>query len=79
LLESVPRRERVPLAVLPPDAVLAVVVVPPGVVGVPVYRGPGPIDYVCGGCGVVLCDGVIRGMFTSLAFACRCGVINAVR
>ncbi len=78
MLDLEPRREHVTLAVLPADAVPAVVV-PPGLLGVPVYRGPGSVDYVCGGCGVVLCDGVSRGMFGSLAFACRCGAVNAIR
>jgi hypothetical protein len=71
-------REQVTLRVLPADAVPAVVV-PPGLGGVPVYRGPGWIDYLCGQCGAILCHGVSRGMFLSVAFACRCGVVNAVR
>lgn len=78
MLEPATQREHVTLAVLPEGAVAAVVV-PPGLVGVPMYRGPGRVDYLCGRCGTVLCHGVSRGMFVSLAFACRCGAVNALR
>ena len=78
MLEQASQREHITLAVLPAGDVPAVVV-PPGLVGVPVYRGPGWVDYLCGGCGAVLCHGVSRGMFTSLAFGCRCGAVNAIR
>jgi hypothetical protein len=78
VVESSPRREQVTLAVLPRGGEPAVVV-PPGLAGVPVYRGPGWVDYVCGACGAILCCGVSRGMFSSLAFACQCGAVSALR
>ena len=46
--------------------------------GSPVYRGHGPYDYVCGGCGHFLAIGVSPGMFQSLVFACGCGAWNQV-
>ena len=55
------------------------IVVPPGRGGGPAYRGPGEVDYLCGRCGAVLCDGVRPGMFRVLAFSCHCGAVNGVR
>jgi hypothetical protein len=42
------------------------------------YRGLGPADYTCGGCGGILAIGVRPGMFRSLVFPCRCGALNSV-
>lgn len=78
MADTAAHRDQVALSVIPTGAAPAVVV-PPGLAGVPIYRGPGGVDYLCGRCGAVLCDGVSRGMFASLAFACRCGAVNALR
>jgi hypothetical protein len=77
MLEAQAERERIVLATLSIGG-RAAVVVPPGMAGAPIYRGPGRVDYLCGQCGAVLCDGVSPGMFSSLAFACRCGAVSAL-
>jgi hypothetical protein len=78
VLQSVPSRQTFQLTVISPRETLAIVV-PPGRGGGPVCRGPGEVDYLCGECGAVLCDGVSRGMFRVLTFSCHCGALNGVR
>ena len=46
--------------------------------GGPVFRGPGPTDYLCGACDGLLCEGVGSGLFRGVMFRCRCGVLNRV-
>ena len=46
--------------------------------GPPPYRGQGPYDYACGGCGLLLAIGVQPGMFQNLVFTCGCGAWNQV-
>ncbi|MFL5302069.1 MAG: hypothetical protein ACJ79R_17170 [Anaeromyxobacteraceae bacterium] len=53
-------------------------VVPTRREGTVIYRGLGPADYACGGCGRVLAAGVRPGMFRSLVFSCECGALNRV-
>jgi hypothetical protein len=53
-------------------------VVPPSREGGPAFNGAGDVDYVCGCCAALLCAGVRRGMFASLAFACGCGAVNTI-
>ncbi len=78
MLQTVSSRHRFSLSVVAHRDMPAIVV-PPGRGGGPAYRGPGEVDYVCGGCGAVLCDGVSLGMFAALSFACRCGALNRLR
>ncbi|HTT69612.1 MAG TPA: hypothetical protein VMG32_00205, partial [Anaeromyxobacteraceae bacterium] len=46
--------------------------------GAPVFTGPGDLDYLCGACGMLLCEGVRPGLFVGVLFACRCGAENQV-
>jgi hypothetical protein len=78
VLQSIPSRYSQRLAVIA-RCDTPTIVVPPGRGGGPAYRGPGEVDYLCGECGAVLCDGVMLGMFQALAFACRCGAVNGLR
>ena len=78
MLQSVPSRYSLRLAVIARRDT-PTIVVPAGRGGGPAYRGPGEVDYLCGECGRVLCDGVTLGMFQALAFACHCGALNGVR
>jgi len=42
------------------------------------YRGPGEVDYACGGCGYLLAIGVPPGQFQRFVFSCGCGALNRV-
>jgi hypothetical protein len=44
----------------------------------PVFHGPGPADYLCGACDLVLCEGVGTGLFRGVMFRCACGALNRV-
>lgn len=44
-----------------------------------VIQGSGPHSFLCGGCGVVLVDGVRFGQVESVSFRCAaCGGLNAI-
>lgn len=44
-----------------------------------VMHGTGPHSFVCGGCGVVLVDGVRFGQLESVSIRCApCGALNAI-
>jgi len=47
--------------------------------GRPAYTGPGPANYLCGGCGAVLCEGVRAGILAAVVFQCSCGEFNRIR
>ena len=47
--------------------------------GAPAFRGYSEMDYVCGSCGMVICDGIRPGAFAGIVFHCgACGELNRV-
>jgi predicted RNA-binding Zn-ribbon protein involved in translation (DUF1610 family) len=45
-----------------------------------IIRGEGDVDYVCGACQNVICEGAGRGQVISLVFKCpNCGSFNLIR
>jgi hypothetical protein len=47
--------------------------------GAPAFRGHSQTDYVCGACGMVICEGVRLGSFAGIVFHCgSCGELNRV-
>lgn len=45
--------------------------------GAPLFRGDGPLDFVCGGCREVLIAGVEQGQVRSIVIRCpACGCYN---
>lgn len=44
------------------------------------FKGAGTEDYICGACGMTICENVNRGMFVGIVFKCfECGSYNHVR
>lgn len=46
----------------------------------PIIRGDGDVDYLCGACRNVICEGVWRGQIINLVFKCPdCSSFNLIR
>lgn len=48
--------------------------------GIPLFKGDGNDNYVCGVCNEVICKNITRGQFIGLVFKCsNCEAFNKVR
>jgi hypothetical protein len=71
-------RKRVPLEIVSAAEAHRRPTPPIAVRGAPAFSGTSDTDYVCGRCGVVICEGVRPGAFAGFVFQCSCGQFNRV-